>query len=200
MALAGAEKLIEKIAGDAQRDAEQYWQEAEAKKSAMREAAEREIEGTAAQIERGTAETIKENERRMAAVYDLEYRKQTLAAKQEMMEKARKLAFDMLANLDDQAYLALMKRKLLECAASGEGAIAIGQDEKRIGEAFIKDVNAELKKTAGQGAVALLPERRDIRGGFVYIEGGMEINMSLEALLGEAWHETETDVSRILFE
>jgi hypothetical protein len=42
--------------------------------------------------------------------------------------------------------------------------------------------------------------RKLLCGGFVYIEGGMEINMSLEALLSEAWHETETDVSRILFE
>jgi len=93
-----------------------------------------------------------------------------------------------------------MKKKLLQCAASGRGAIAVGRDEKRIGEAFLNDVNAELKRAAGQGEVSLLPERRDIRGGFVYVQDGMEINMSLEALLGEAWHEAETDVSRILFE
>ena len=40
----------------------------------------------------------------------------------------------------------------------------------------------------------------DIKGGFVFVEGGMEINMSLEAQLGEAWHESETDVAGILFE
>jgi V/A-type H+-transporting ATPase subunit E len=92
-----------------------------------------------------------------------------------------------------------MKKKLLECAKTGEGAIAIGQDEKRLGEAFLKDVNAELKRTAGKGAVALLPERRDIRGGFIFVDGGMEINMSLEAQLGQAWHESETDVAGILY-
>jgi vacuolar-type H+-ATPase subunit E/Vma4 len=43
MALAGAEKLIEKIRDDAQRDAEQVWQEAEAKKQGMREAVERRL-------------------------------------------------------------------------------------------------------------------------------------------------------------
>jgi len=200
MAVAGAEKLIEKIKDDAQKDAEQYWQEAENKKQAMRETVERDIEKTTALIERGAQEAAVENDRRMAAVSDLEYRKEELAAKQEMMGKARDLAMELLLALSDAAYLSLMKGKLLECAKTGEGAIAIGRNEKRINEAFLADVNAELKKTAGKGVVTLLSERRDIKGGFIYVEGGMEINMSLEALLNEAWRESETDVSRILFE
>ena len=200
IALASAEKLIEKIRDDAQRDAEQYWQEAEAKKHALREALERDIQKTTAQIERGATDTSAENERRMAAVYDLEYRKQLLAAKQDMMSKARERALDMLLKLSDADYVALMKKRLIGCAGSGEGAIAIGRDEKRVGESFLSDVNTELKKTLGKGNVTLLPERRDIRGGFIYLAGGMEINMSLEAQLNEAWHETETDVARILFE
>ena len=186
IALASAEKLIEKIRDDAQRDAEQYWQEAEAKKHALREALERDIQKTTAQIERGATDTSAENERRMAAVYDLEYRKQLLAAKQDMMSKARERALDMLLKLSDADYVALMKKRLIGCAGSGEGAIAIGRDEKRIGEPFLSDVNTELKKTLGKGNMTLLPERRDIRGGFIYLAGGMEINMSLEAQLNEA--------------
>jgi V/A-type H+-transporting ATPase subunit E len=200
IALAGVEKLIEKIAGDAQHDAERYWQDAEDKKRALREAAERDIEAAAAQIERDSAEAIRENERRMTAVYDLEYRKQTLAAKQEAMGKAKDLAMEMLCGLTDAVYLALMKRKLLECAASGTGGIIVGKAETRLNEVFLKDANAELKKTAGQGAVTSMPERRDMKGGFIYVEGGMEVNMSLEAQLNEAWHDSETDVAKLLFD
>ncbi len=200
IALAGAEKLIEKIRDDAQRDAEQYWQDAEAKKLVLHEALERDIQKMTAQIDRGATETAAENERRMTAVYDLEYRKQLLAAKQETMGKAKDLALELLLAMDDSAYVALMKKRLMGCAVSGEGSIAIGRDEKRLGESFLSDVNMELKKTVGKGNVTMLPERRDIRGGFIYLEGGMEINMSLEAQLSEAWHETETDVARILFE
>ena len=200
MALTGAEKLIEKIRDDAQRDTERYWQDAEAKKSVLREALERDINKTTAQIERGTAESAEENERRMAAVYDLEYRKQQLAAKQQMMGKAKNLALELLLALDDAAYIALVKKRLIGCAVSGEGTIAIGREEKRLDAAFLQDVNAELKKTVGKGNVTLLPERRDIRGGFIFVEGGMEINMSVGAQLNEAWHESETEVARILFE
>ncbi|NLT98281.1 MAG: hypothetical protein GXW96_09075, partial [Christensenellaceae bacterium] len=85
----GAEKLIEKILGDAQRDAEASWADVEAKKQALRDKTLREIERRKAEIERMADETIAENKKRMAAVYDLEYRKQLLAAKQEMMQKAR---------------------------------------------------------------------------------------------------------------
>ena len=61
----------------------------------------------------------------MAAVYDLEYRKQLLAAKQEMMQKAREAALTRLRTLDDKSYIALMKKRLLECAPSGTGDIAV---------------------------------------------------------------------------
>ena len=42
---------------------------------------------------------------------------------------------------------------------------------------LLADVNAELK-TVGRGELKLLPERRDIDGGFVYIDGGMEIDVA----------------------
>ena len=198
--MAGAEKLIEKILNDAQRDAEAAWAEAEAKKQALREKTLREIERRKAEIERMADEAIAENKKRMAAVYDLEYRKQLLTAKQEMMQKAREAALTRLRALDDQAYVALMKKRLLECASSGTGAIAISPGETRLDAAFLADVNAELKKTAGRGELQLLPERRDIDGGFVYIDGGMEIDVSLGALMDEAWQQVETQVAAALFD
>jgi V/A-type H+-transporting ATPase subunit E len=198
--MAGAEKLIEKILSDAQRDAEATWADAEAKKQALRDKTLRDIERRKAEIERQAGESIAENRRRMVAVYDLEYRKQLLAAKQEMMQKAREMAFEKLRALDDASYIALMKRRLTECAASGTGAIAVSPNESRLDAVFLADVNTALKKTAGRGEITLHPERRDIGGGFVYIDGGMEIDVSLEALLSEAWQKAETQVAAVLFD
>ena len=198
--MAGAEKLIEKILNDAQRDAEAAWADAETKKQALRDKTLREIERRKAEIERMADEAIAENKKRMAAVYDLEYRKQLLAAKQGMMLKAREAALEKLRALDDKSYVALMKRRLLECASSGTGAIAVSPGETRLDAAFLADVNAELKKTAGRGELQLLPERRDIDGGFVYVSGGMEIDVSLKALMDEAWQQVETQVAAALFD
>ena len=83
----GAEKLIEKILADAQLDAESVWADADEKKHTMRDKVMRDIERRKAEIERMAADSIVENKKRMAAVYDLEYRKQLLSAKQEMMQQ-----------------------------------------------------------------------------------------------------------------
>jgi V/A-type H+-transporting ATPase subunit E len=198
--MAGAEKLIEKILGDAQRDAEAAWADAEAKKQTLREKALRDIERRKAEIDRQADASIAENKKRMAAVFDLEYRKELLAAKQAVMRKAREMALLKLRALDDQSYVALMKRRLMECAASGSGAIVVAPAESRLDAKFLADVNAELKKTAGRGELTLLPERREIGGGFVYISGGMEIDVSLDALLNEAWQQAETQVAAALFD
>ena len=196
----GAEKLIEKILADSQSDAESVWAEADEKKQAMRDKSMRDIDRRKAEISQMADAAIVENKKRMAAVYDLEYRKQLLSAKQEMMQQARALALSKLRALDDAAYLKLMKQRLIACAASGTGSIAVAPGETRLNAAFLADVNAWLKQSAGQGSVTLLPDRRDISGGFVYVNGGMEIDVSLEALLNEAWQQSETDVAAVLFD
>ena len=182
------------------RTREATWAEAEEKKQALRDKTLREIERRKEEIERLAAQSVVENKKRLAAVYDLEYRKQLLEAKQDMMHKARLLALEKLRTLSDESYLSLMKERLISCAATGKGGIAVSPGETRLDKAFLKDVNAVLKKSAGCGEVTLLSEPRDISGGFVYINGGMEIDVSLEALLDEAWQQAETEVAAVLFE
>jgi V/A-type H+-transporting ATPase subunit E len=197
--LAGAEKLIEKIISDAQRDAESYWHDAEEKKKAMRLKVDKDIEKRKAEISRMADDAVRENKKRLAAVYDLEYRKQLLSAKQEVMAQAKALAMQKLAVLPDEKYLSLLKQRLIDCAGSGVGGIVVSKSEKRIGKAFLDDANKALKEKCGTGDVKLLSEKRDMTGGFVYVDGGLEIDMSLEALLSEAWQQSETDVAAVLF-
>ncbi len=199
MQLAGAEKLIEKIIGDAQSDAEKYWREAEEKKEALREAMVRHIEKRRREIDRMADAAVLENKKRLAAVYDLEYRKQLLAAKQEVMAEAKALAMQKLESLPESEYVSLFRERLMACAANGRGGVIVSPDETRIDEAFISEVNKALKDVCGTGEIELLKEKRDIRGGFVYVDGGLEIDMSLEALLNEAWQQSETDVAAVLF-
>lgn len=198
--MAGAEKLIEKIGADAQADAEKYWQDAEDKKKQSRDKLLRDIEKHKEHISEMAKKAGVEKKKRMAAVYDLEYRKLLLAAKQEMMGKARQQAMDKLEKLDDKAYTQLMAKQLLECAADGTGAIAVSKDEKRLDKAFLADVNKQLKEKTGKGDIAIASEPCGIKGGFIYISDGLEINMSLSSLLDQAWQDVETQVAKVLFE
>ncbi len=198
--MASADKLIEKIGADAQADAEKYWQDAEEKKKQSRDKLLRDIKKRKEHISEMAKKAGVEKKKRMAAVYDLEYRKQLLSAKQEMMKKAKALAMKKLEELDDKEYTELMVKKLLECAQDGTGAIAVTKGEKRLDEAFLAKVNEQLKAKTGRGEIALLDEPRDIKGGFVYISEGLEINMSLSSLLSETWQDVETQVAAVLFE
>jgi V/A-type H+-transporting ATPase subunit E len=198
--MAGAEKLIEKIGADAQRDSEKYWQDVQDMKKVARAKLLKEIDKRKAEIEKMAQVAGVEKKKRMAAVYDLEYRKQLLVAKQEMMAKAKALAKQKLAALDDKAYITLMKKQLIACAADGTGTIAVAAGEKRLNAAFLADVNAALVAKVGKGEVKLLDKPYDISGGFVYISEGLEINVSLDAQLGEAWQDVETQVAAVLFE
>jgi V/A-type H+-transporting ATPase subunit E len=198
--MAGAEKLIEKIGADAQRDSEKYWQDVQEKKKLSREKLLKEIDKRKAEIKKMAQIAGIEKKKRMAAVYDLEYRKQLLSAKQEIMAKAKTLAMTKLMEISDADYIALMKKHLIDCAADGTGAIAVAPGEKRLNAAFLKEVNAELKKKTGKGEVKLADQTCEIAGGFVYISEGLEINVSFESLLKEAWQDVETQVAAVLFE
>ncbi|MGI5848462.1 MAG: V-type ATP synthase subunit E [Christensenellales bacterium] len=198
--MAEAEKLIEKIKSDAQHDAEQYWHDAEENKQQMRDALLQEIDILKKEMENAAHETAEENKKRLAAIYDLEYRKKLLSAKQEIMQQVKSLALQKLCALSDAEYISLMKNRLLRCTKTGEGGIAVSKNETRLTETFLSEVNQYLEKTLGNGNIRFLPEKRDILGGFIFIDGGMEINISLEALLNEAWQNAETDVAKLLFE
>lgn len=198
--MADAQKLIDKIIGDARLDAESYWQEAELRIKEMRADLNRDIDKHTAHIAQLAEEAISENKKRLAAVYDLEYRTQLLAAKQEVMAQAKARAMDKLCALEKAVYLDLLKKQLLVCAQDGQGGIIVSQDEKHIDGAFVKDVNAELKKNKGKGELSLLSEKRPMSGGFVYVNGGLEIDVSLEALLELVWQQSETDIAAVLFE
>lgn len=198
--MAGAEKLIEKILGDARSEAEKLWQDAEEKKQAMQEELKRDIEKQKAAIDKDASAAAQEQKRRMAAVYDLEYRKQLLSAKQDVMRQAKLRAQNKLKSLSDADYIDLMKRRLIACAPSGEGSIAVSKGERRLNETFLSSVNSELKSKTGKGGLKFSSEKRDMLGGFVYLSGGMEIDVSLEALLEEAWADCEAEVARVLFE
>ena len=69
--MAGAEKLIEKIGADAQRDSEKYWQDVQDMKKVARAKLLKEIDKRKAEIEKMAQVAGVEKKKRMAAVYDL---------------------------------------------------------------------------------------------------------------------------------
>ena len=193
-------RLIDKILAEAKQKAEQEATYAQQKAGEVVNKAKQKAKGNAEKARLAALEEAVERKRRVKSVYDLEHKKDILTMKRDVLDDVFDKAVDDIAALDDARYLKLMTRLLVECADTGEGGIKIAEsDQKRLGPDFIDSANEALKKAAGKGEVQRLKETCDRKGGFIYVNGGMEIDCSIEAVVALARERIETDAAARLF-
>ena len=194
----GAEKLIGRILSDAGAEAERIAREAEAEREKIKELAQRSIQQAAVEFEgkaKKTAEGILERSRTNA---ELDSRKYALAAKRELIDSVFEKALEELCSLDGEKRDDLIKRRAA-AAAYGKEVIRPAQDDVERIKALLPDINAELA-AMGKDPVSVGDAAPGIKGGFLLIGDGYEINCSFEAMLKELREETESSVAKLLFE
>lgn len=194
-------KLIDKILSDAEMIAKIEISSAKDKANDIIQKAKLRAEDIAKKAKLEALEEAKEQTRRFKSVCDLAHKKNVLAMKREVLDAAFAAVVDDIVRLDDEPYLALMTRLLMDCSPSGEGAVCVAKKDKaRLNETFILRANQMLKEKIGKGEVALLKETCDKKGGFVFVRGGLEIDCSVEALVALMREKIETDAAERLFE
>lgn len=138
-----------------------------------------------------------EREERLVSVAQMEARKVSLAAKQEMVEQAFRLALDKLCAMPEGDYIAAAAKLLAEAAPDGKGtAVFSEQDRKRIGQKAVDAANAQLGE---KGKLTLSQETRDIRGGFILVNGSVEVNCTFETLVRLQKGAMSGEVAKLLF-
>ena len=155
---------------------------------ADKEAADRKVRNEKAAAER---------EERLVSVAQMEARKVTLGAKQEMVEQAFDLALRKLCEMPDERYIATVAGLLAEAAPDGKGSVIFSEQErKRIGQASVDAANAKLGE---KGKLTLSPETRNIRGGFILVNGSVEGNCTFETLVRLQKGSMSGEVAKLLF-
>lgn len=198
--MAGIEKITEKILADANTEAAQIIADAEAKASEIAKKGEAAADKKAAQIIAAAQAEAVEIKKRRQSVCDLELRKNILTAKRSVIELAYDKAYELVSNADKEEYQAIMLSMLVECAENGNGVIAVADaDKDRIDKTLADKAVAELAAKGIERTIDVTDEKRAIKNGFVYITEGMEFNCSLESVLRQLRQDTETEVSKILF-
>ncbi len=193
-------RLIDKILSDAKNAAKQETDAAQVRADEIIKTAKQKAKNSAEKARLSALEEAAERKRRVKSVYDLEHKKGILAMKREVLDEAFKLTVDDIAALDDDRYFKLMTRLLMDCTETGEGAIMVAKnDAKRLSDGFIGLANDALKKAVGKGEVKRLKETCDRKGGFIFVDGGMEIDCSIEAVVALARESIETDAAARLF-
>lgn len=225
----GIEKITAKIVQDAQAEITRMNQETDEKVRSIAEAAQaqadKETADTLARGQRAAQERLE----RLKSAAKMEQRKLELAARQEMLAEAFELALEKLCSLPEEEYVQLLTRLVLEASSTGKEQLVFSpQDRARVGkqvvvaanEAMVKQVAPELPDAitdtkvgaflgkvvnsttamvTGTGMLTLSEETRPMKGGFVLVDGDVEVNCAFETLVRLQREKLEKEVDQVLF-
>ncbi len=198
-------KIIDAIIGDAKAEAEEILSSAgeEAKKTV--ECAKEAAQQRASKIADAAKAEGEEIVRRAMLVAKLEARKNSLASRRELLEKAFEDAFSELSRLEGQQYAELIARLVVNAAETGTETVVTPEDTYERytkpyigGKTMLEYLNAALEKAGKKGALKLGKPAK-IAGGVTLVGEIADIGCSFGSLIAAFREEHETEVSKLLF-
>ena len=197
----GIEKITGRIEAEAQAKAAEISAAAEAKAAEIRAENEKNAQAKYWELIRvGTAdcEAMVAREKRMA---EMESKKGILAIKQSMVSEAFDKACDMIINLPENDYVSFMARMAAEAAASGDEEIVFNERDKAVrGAAVVKAANELLSAKGKAGNLTVSADTKNMAGGFVLRQSGVEVNCSVETLVDLQRSNMASSLAAVLFE
>ena len=225
----GIEKITAKIAEDAQAEVNRLMAETGEKVKAIQTSAAAQAQQEANEIVEKGRMAASERLERLSSAAQMERRKLELSAKQEVLGEAFDLALSKLCALPEKDYIDLLTKLALEASSSGKEQLIFSQkDRARVGKQVVMAANETLVKerapslpeevtkskvgafvdklvhnttavVTGTG-LTLSEETRDIRGGFIMVDGDVEINCAFETLVRLQREQVEKQVADALFQ
>ena len=191
----GMEKITARMKDDAARSLSELNAQTEQElrrireESAARAEKERETAGGHAHL------AAQERYERLCSAAEMETRKLTLSAKQEVLAETYDRALEILCSMPREEYLSLLVHLLKAAGGKGDEKIALSaKDRDEMGETLVERANKELN-----AHYTLAGEAADIRAGLVLISEECDVNCSFETLLALSREKTERGAAKLLF-
>ena len=225
----GIEKITGQIDADLQKELDDLKAQSQTRAAEITAGYDRQAqELTQSILERGRREADLRRER-LDSVAQLEARKLTLSAKQEMVARAFDLALQKLTELPEADYIALLARLAVEASRTGREQVIFSQkDRARYGKQVVTQANEILAKRvapklpedltasragavldrvvtgasavlSGTGMLTVAEEIRPMAGGLILRDGRVESNCSFEVLIRLQRGPLSAEVARVLF-
>ncbi len=192
--------IVDKILKDTREQASRIEGESRAKIQSIQSECEETVRALQETSSKRAERLAEDQRKRLLSMAELEIRKDVLAVKQEMIEKAFEKSISELLEGDEERYSALLKKLILDADPEGDEELILNQkDRKRIGDGFIREINDILLKAHKKGELRLSRESRPIRGGVILRKGRKEVNCSVESIIYSKRNALEASVARILF-
>ena len=197
----GIDRITDRIEADAREQAKAIIAEAEAKCAEIRKENEKKAQERYLELIRnGTKDCESGLERRKSAA-EMDAKKSVLALKQDCVAEAFDMAKRRLADMPEDSYVGFLASLAASAAADGSGEIVLSaRDRERCGKAVLERANAALAAKGLTPALTLAADSREISGGLILRQGGVEVNCSSEALVEALKGPMTADVARTLFE
>ena len=195
-----ADAITSRILDDARKEASQGLREAHDRVEKMRRENEETIAQKREQALAKAREDAIELRDRMLRMAELDQRKEYLGMKRQVMDDAFDQALSQMRGMQvDQARRFLSD--LLADAAQGDEELIISKaDEGVFAPEFLQKINARLAEMGKASSLKLSEERRELGGGVILRRGGMEVNLTYAAVLGEIRPSLEAEVAAMLFD
>jgi V/A-type H+-transporting ATPase subunit E len=194
------EKIVEKILSDARAEAQRIVEGARAQAAQIREQAQLEAQRQRELILAQAHQEAQSRRRAQLALATAAARNALLAAKRAVLAKAFEQTAAKLLAMPASEYKSWLLRLIVHAVETGEEEVILSPaDRQALGEAFIREANAQLAQHGKKGALKLSTEARDIGRGFVLKGRNSETNVTLKTLLRRAQEELEIEVAQMLF-
>lgn len=191
----GIEKITQLIESDAQAEIDRVLGDAKAEAARIAAQYQEQAGAEAADLAAKNEKAAAEREERLVSVAQMEARKVTLGAKQEMVEKAYIRALEKLCAMPDEQYVAVLANLLVQASSSGHEEVVFSpEDRERVGKAAVEKANAASGKK-----LELSAESLPIKGGFILKDKNVEVNCTFETLVRLQKAETAGAVVKKLF-
>jgi len=185
-------KIIDDIMLEARKDAEGILDKARGDADAVTKAARAECAAIEANEEQSRKTELDRLIKRRASARATRERGRLLEIKHAILtEEAQKAFLAASRAIDDDAMLALMKKRLRK----GECVMYLPKGTKK--DEFIKRAKALAAENGCEMTVSY--EREGVKSGFVLVYGGIEENCTFEALFAEKKSEIEERAAQLLF-
>ena len=206
----GLEKITARISADADAEIQAIRDKAQAQAEELLAQARAQAEKEKGELLARGRRSAEERKARLISAAQMEGRKMSLAAKQEVLDEAFRQALEEMCSLPEEQYIQLLARLAVQASSTGrEQLIFSPKDRTRIGKAVVMAANDALVKQVApelpdaitdSKLLTLSEETRPIRGGFIMVDGPVEVNCAFEAMVRAQREQLEKPVAEILFQ
>lgn len=134
-------------------------------------------------------------------IAEMEAKKDILTLKQEKISAAFAKASEMIVAMPEADYVAFLAKKACEASSNGmEEIVFNARDKEAVGKAVAKKANEMLAAAGKLGKLTVAEDVKDMAGGLVVRQGGIEVNCSIEKLVEFCKNEMSSAVAATLFE